>query len=221
LLAGNVQYVAADNAYLWARAGAINADERVRMTELAVKRNPYNDIYRAEVGLAYSDAAIARLAGQLGDPNTSVEDARALFLKSEQSLLDTIAFVPPEYDNYVFLSNLYNTMAEYFDRAYLAKAIEIARKGTEVEPYGPAVRAELARALAESGKVDEAIKEAAYAVKLDPGYAQGALLLSDIYEKQGELQKALEVLKGVEAFKPGQTGVAEAIRRIETSLTAQ
>ena len=165
--------------------------ERVKMTELAVKRNPYNDIYRAEVGLAYSDAAVARLAGQLGDPNTSVDDAKAQFLKAEQSFLDTIEFAPAEYDNYVFLANLYNTMSEYFDPSYSAKAIDIARRGVEVEPYGPAVRAELARALAVSGRAEEAIREASYALEARSGLRRGrAAALGDLREERAVGQGA-------------------------------
>ena len=90
-----------------------------------------------------------------------------------------------------------------------------------VEPYGPAVRVELARALAATGRLEEAVSEAEYAAELDPANAGASLLLAELYQQTGDLEKALAALKRTEAVKSGQTGVAEEIRRIETSLSAR
>ncbi|HSK48035.1 MAG TPA: O-antigen ligase family protein [Coriobacteriia bacterium] len=221
LFVGNVVYVMADNAYLNARVGGLSAQERVDMAERAVKLNPFNDIYRAEVGLAYEDYAIAILAGQAGNPATAQQDSFRLFQKAEESFKETIAFVPPEYDNYVFLANLYNSMGQYYDPSYFTNAAEIARQGTEVEPFGPAVRVEYARALANTGQTDEAAKQLEIAIELDPAYAGAGLLLAEIYESQDKLQEAVDVLKAIEARKAGQSGVAERIQALEASLTAE
>jgi len=221
LFIGNVRYVSADYHYLLARVGGLSPDQRVAETQKAVALNPFNDIYRAEVGLAYSDWAIARLSGQAGDPSTAQQEAFELLQKAEQAHLATIEFVPPEYDNYVFLANLYNTMAEYYDPTYYGRAIGIARRGIDVEPFGPAVRVEYARALLSTEKRAEAIEQLEYSLELDPGYAAAGLLLARAYEEQGDLEKALEMLKAIEARRPGQTGIPETIQRLEASITAQ
>ena len=121
----------------------------------------------------------------------------------------------------MFLSNLYNTMGQaYGDVSYYGKAIDIAKKGIEVEPFGPAIRLEYARALANTGKTDEAVKELEYAMSLDSAFASGGLLLSQIYVSRGDNQAALELLKSIDARKPDQPGIAEQIQTIEASINA-
>lgn len=219
LFVGNAVYIVADHYYLKARLGASDPVGRIENAKRAVSLNPFNDIYRAEVGLAYIDRGYALLSDASTNPDAEAA-AYKTFQQAEQSLKETIAFVPPEYDNYVFLANLYNTMGQYFDSAYHDDAIEIALRGIEVEHYGPAIRVEYARALASKGNVDEARSQLEFAVALDPAYGQGALILADLYEASGDSEKALEVLRTAEAWKPGQNGVAEQIEALETSLTA-
>jgi putative inorganic carbon (HCO3(-)) transporter len=217
LLFGNVMYVAADRQYLMTRVGGLSPEDRVAAAERAVELNPYNDIYRAEVGLAWVDRAYAFLSVQ--DDEAAVQSALAMMQTAEQSFLETIEFVPAEYDNYVFLSNLYNTMAAYFDPAYYEKAAGIARSGIEVEEFGPAIRLEYARALLGLSNEDKAADELEFALELDPGFASGALLLAEIRENQGRPEEALELLRRTEAARPTQAGVAEAIAALEATLT--
>lgn len=218
-------YISADRSYLTGRISS--GQVRVDNAEKAVRLNPWNDIYRAEIGLAYMDLFIQNIneafqAQQVGeDTSEPVARARDAFLKAEASLKNTIEFVSWEYDNYVFLSSLYNLGGEYLDPTYYAQAEQTAAKGIEVEPFGPAIRLQRARALDKLGNADEAIKEAAYAVEMDPAFAEGALFLSRMYEQKGDLQKALEVVKALEAYRPGQTGVAERIASLEASLSVQ
>ncbi|MCL2503930.1 MAG: O-antigen ligase family protein [Coriobacteriia bacterium] len=217
----NIVYVVADRAYLQARVGAPSHELRIQKAELAVRLNPYNDIYRTEIGLANANAALALLNEGAEDPDHDVPDPKELFAQAEAAFLETIDFVPPEYDNYVFLSNLYNTIGQaYGDASYYGKAIDIAKKGIEVEPFGPAVRLEYARALANTGKTDEAVKELEYAMSLDSAFASGGLLLSQIYVSRGDNQAALELLKSIDARKPDQPGIAEQIQTIEASINA-
>jgi len=219
-------YMAADHAYLLSRV-ALQGPARTESAIKAMRLNPYNDMYRAEIGLAYTDEIIDNLnaasqAQQQGqDPMPYQQAAAEKIALAEAAFLSTIKFVPWEYDNYVFLANLYNLAGQTVDPSYYEKAVEIARRGVEVERYGPAIRTQLARALISTGKTDEAVKELEYAVKMDPVYAEGGLLLAQLYEQDGRLNEAIALLKGIDAQKPGQTGVAETIRRLEASATAQ
>jgi putative inorganic carbon (HCO3(-)) transporter len=142
LIAGSTVYITADNHYLKARVFA-RGENRVAEARRAIELNPYNDMYRAELALAYVDnavQAVTQLASSQGaDPN-ALAVAQNQFALAEAELKDVIEFVPWEYDNYVFIANLYNLGADYLDAGYVDDAVEWARKGVEVEEYGPPVR---------------------------------------------------------------------------------
>ena len=219
-----VVLIQADNAYLLARV-VLQGPERTASAIRAAKLNPYSDSYRAEVGLAYTDELLANVNAaqqaqtQGQDPATYVAAAKDKLGLAERSLLNTIRFVEPEYDNYVFLANLYNLAGQMFDARFYTDAIKWAKQGTVVEPYGPAIRVQLARALVSTGKNADAIKELEYAVKMDPTYAEAALMLAEQYQKRGRSADAIRVLKTTETLKPAQAGVAEQLARLEASAT--
>lgn len=215
-------FISADRAYLMARVASQGA-QRTAYAEKAVRLNPWNDIYRAEVGLALIDETIGWVnqASQApADQQQQVfESMRASYSRAESSLLETIEFVPWEYDNYVFISNLYTLGGQFIDPSHYERAVAWARKGVEVEPYGPAIRFQLARALAETGKVEEAIKEAKFAHEMDTAYTDAALLLAGLYEQAGRPEEAAKALKETLARVPDAPGLKEALSRLESSST--
>jgi O-antigen ligase len=218
--------IQADNAYLNARI-ALRGAERTASAMRAVKLNPFNDMYRAEVGLALTDETLDYI-NQAQQAQQSQQDPQALILQAQQkfnaaeaSLRETIAFVPPEYDNYVFLANLYNMGAQVFSQPqFYVKADEAAKQGILVERFGPAIRVQRARALLGQNKQPEAIKELETAFGMDNAYTEAALLLSQLYEQAGRSGQALIVLKRTEAVKSGQAGIAEAITRLESAAAS-
>lgn len=211
--------MAADRAYLMSRIGT-QGSERTAYAQQAVQLNPWNDMYRAEVGLALTDEAIAALNSANTQGGQSAEALRSSFTRAETSLQDTINFVKWEYDNYVFLANLYNLGGQYIDPSYRQKAIDIAEQGTKVEPYGPAVRFQLARALQTIGREDDAVKELITTLNMDPAYGEVSSMLADIYIRRGEPTKALEALKKTYDWSPGTPGIADRIKSLEASLSA-
>jgi len=222
LFIGNIVYIVADNHYLQARV--VKQDmERVREVERAIALNPFNDMYRAELGLAYTDLAVGYVAQLQAGNNTATsrKQAELLFSKAEDAYLSVIDFVPWEYDNYVFITNTYNLGAEYLDPKYTADAIEWGEKGVEVEPYGPAIRFQLSRALVRDGRLDEAREHMELALELDPKYTDGMVLLADIYRQQGELELALEWYNRALARSSDLAGIEERVQAIEASLAAQ
>jgi len=222
LLIGNVVYVVADNHYLRARVIAQGA-ERVDHVQQAIRLNPYNDMYRAELGLAYTDIAVDYVTQMQsgGDPNTLRPQAELMFSNAEDAFIDVIEFVPWEYDNYVFIANLYNFGAEYLDPAYRADAIEWAEKGVEVEPFGPAIRYQLSRALVGEGRLDEAQEHMEAAVEMDPRYDDGLVLLADIYVSQGDLEAAKVTYERALEQGTNLPGVEQRLEAVEASLAAQ
>jgi putative inorganic carbon (HCO3(-)) transporter len=229
LIAVGISYqfviIAADQAYLTARIGAAGA-ARTAAARKAVQLNPFNDMYRAEVGLALTDevfdafstAQSAQAQGQ--DPGQAMAGVQMKFQQAEAALLETIAFVPNEYDNYVFLSNLYNVAGQMINPSYYEKAVAIADKGVLIENYGPALRVQRARALVALNRNEEALKDAEFAVKMDPNYNEATLLLSNIYKSLGRRDDALKVLVTFNGtYKPGQPEIESAIAALEASAS--
>ena len=215
--------VAADNAYMVAHHSSGPA--RTEAARRAARLNPLNGAYRAEVGLAYTDEvrdyyAAANEAQQAGRDTSGYANAiRGSFTSAEAAFEDTRAFIPDEFDYYIWYADLDMLGGEVMDERYYDEAIRVAREGIELEPHDPPIRALLARALLITGGMDEGIEELEYCLQLNPTYADAALLLAQAYERTGRRDEALAVLKTVETLAPGQPGVAEEIQRLESELT--
>jgi Tfp pilus assembly protein PilF len=191
-----------------------------------VRLNPFDGMYRVQVGLAYEGEVKAFLAAgstaqQQGQDTTPYANAlRDRFARAEAAFKDALRFTPDEYDYYVALADLYNLGGQIIDKRFYTGAVEVARKGIGVERYGPAIRVQLARALFATGQTAEAVRQLEYSLEMDPAYGGAALPLAQAYWKAGNKAEALAVLKTADALLPGQPGIAEAIAAIEASATA-
>jgi hypothetical protein len=216
--------MAADRQYLLARV-VYQGEQRTAAAIKARQLNPFNDMYRAEVGLAYTDETIAAYhailqAQQAGQPTTQFKGlVQQKFDLAQAAFVDTIRFVPDEYDNYVFITNLYGIGGQLLGKAYYDDAVVWAKKGIEIEPFGPAVRVQMARALTAQGKYSEALAQLETAWRMDKTYGEAAQLLATEYERAGRIKDAIEVLKTTEAMVPGQAGVAPLLQKLEASAT--
>jgi len=212
--------LAADHSYLVSGTGSAGP-ARAEALRQAVRLNPLNGSYRTELGQAYSSevrgflsaATAAKNAGQ--DVTPYVAEAKTSFAKGVAAFEDAIAFQPDEYDNYVSLGDLYNLGGQALDRNYYTDALAIANRGLQIEPYGTTIRAVLAYALLSTGKTDQGISALEYCMQIDPRGADAALLLAQAYERIGRAADALSLLRSVEKRRPGQAGVAEAIKKLE------
>ena len=195
----------ADHAYLGAFSSTV-ATDRTEAARRAARLNALNGAYRAQVGVAYATEVQGYLraggeAEKAGEDTSPYEAAvRSSFAAAEIAFKDAIAFQPDEYDNYVALANLFNLGGEALDKRFYDSAIAVARQGLEVEPYGTAIRVQLARALLNTGKTAEGIRELEYSVSIDPTGGDAALLLAQVYANQGRPAKALALLKSLEAI---------------------
>jgi tetratricopeptide (TPR) repeat protein len=217
-------YVLADNAYLQAQT-APTLTERTAGALRAVKLNPLNTLYRGNVGLAYLAEVRAYLQAGIQAQQNGADTApyaagfKQRFADAEAAFKDAIAFVPDEYDNYVSLADLYNVGGASLRKDLYQKAIAIAEKGLKIEPFGTAIRVQLAQSLLGTGSTGEAVKTLEYTMRIDPRGGNAALLLAQVYQQQGKTAEALAVLKAVDALAPGQPGVAEAIQQLEAGAT--
>lgn len=226
LSVGNIVYIRADNHYLKARVYS-QGNERLAEIEKAISLNPYNDMYRTELGVAHVDITVslvtqARETAAQGQDVTAIsQQALGSFTRAEAALKEAIAFVPWEYDNYVFLANLYNLGADFLDPAYGEDAIAISERGVEVEEYGPAIRFQLARALQRAGRTDEALEHIEFAIETDPRYVDAVLLSAELYKEVGEIEKAREAYERVLAARPTYPGVQAQLDALESSVATQ
>jgi len=216
---GNVRYIMADSYYLRGRV-VDQGQARIDSIQKAIELNPYNDMYRAERGLAWQDMFIQSITQGAANDSAAREQAMVYFENAEQSMLQTIDFVPMEYDNYVFLANLYNQAGYYFDASYVTQAIEIAKKGAEVEPFGPAIKVQLAFSYTNLGQYDAAIVEAKRAMELDPNYIEAYSALGDAYRLSGRLSEAKQVYETVLDKVPARSDIQQALAAVEASLAA-
>jgi len=176
--------------------------------------------------LAYRDLVISNLnAGQQAqaagqDPSQYIEAGTTAFDQSVAAIEDTIKFVPWEYDNYVFLASLNNIGGQAIDVKYYQAARDAGLRGVAVEPFGPAIRVELARAYQGLGDLDNALTQASTAAKMDPGFTDAWLLYSSVLEAKGDKTQAIAVLKQFQKANPTDASVASALARLEPSSTA-
>ena len=221
----NVVYVVADHYYLQSNFDRSAGDGGVGAAKLAITLNPYNDMYRTQLGQAYQEqmssylSAARQAQADKQDPTAPFDQAKLSFQLSEQSMKDAIAFVPTEYDNYNFLASLYNQAGVYFDAKYYQSAWTIAQQGMAVEPYGPAVRVQGAIALASMGKYDEAIALATKASAMDPVYTEPYTMLGDLYRQKGKWTEAAKWYRKANAVQPGQL-TQSALDAVEASASA-
>jgi O-antigen ligase len=223
-----VVYMQADYDYLVAMV-ASQGQPRVDATLAAVRLNPYNDMYRAEVGLAYRDMMLqhlneaqqAQTAGQ--SPAAGLQAAAASYAQSVASLEDTIKFVPWEYDNYVFLASLHNLAGQALDPKYYAAAKQVAQDGMAVEPFGPAILVEYARANQATGDLPTATDAAGRAAQMDPGFSDAWVLWSNLLNQGGNKAQAIDVLKQFLARTPPGTApdasVSQSLSQLEAAPT--
>ena len=218
-------FMAADWQYLQANA-VLSGPAATQAAIKAAQLNPWNDMYSAEIGMSYRNEFIdvinaayqARQAGQ--ESAQSFTQAQEKFKQSADALQVTIKMVPDEYDNYVFLSSLYNIGGSALDTTYYADAADWAQKGMAIEPFGPAIRVQFAHALVGQGKVAEGIKQLEIAYAMDHAYTEAGEALAAQYKDAGRLADAIAVLKQLQAANPGDTTVAPLLTQYEASSTA-
>jgi len=217
----NVRFIVADNVYLQGRMIDQGYD-RVETIERAISLNPYNDMYRLELGVAWQDImrATARAYAESVDAGTPDEQARAAAQASLQSAAlayeEMMAYEPEEYDTYVFYASLYNEAGTYLDPAYFTHAIEVARAGIEVEEYGPAVRFQLASAALSLGDYELAIEHLEFATGLDPRFLAAYARLGDAYRVAGRVADARAAYEYVLEREPGNAAANSGLEAIET-----
>ncbi|NTU70767.1 MAG: hypothetical protein HGB10_02960 [Coriobacteriia bacterium] len=223
-IGNQIVFMQADRAYLMAMIGT-QGQARVDAAQTAARLNPFNDMYKAEIGVAHRDMIIeylnaaqtAQTNGQ--DPTPQLTKAFETYQLAVQALQDTIDFVPWEYDNYVFLTSVHNIAGQTLNPKYYEDAITVGLMGVEVEEFGPALRMELSRAYDGAKQLDKAIEQAKIAAEMDPAYIDAWIFLSSLYESKDDPAAAIDVLKRAQVRAPDNASIQSALDRLEASAT--
>lgn len=218
----NVRYTAADTHYLAGRV-LTTGTERVAEIERAIELNPYNEMYRLELGTAWRDLfqssarSYAQSVTSGGADATLRDQTLALYSRAESAYEDVIDYVPQEYDTYVFLANLHNEAATYIDPAYAERAVDVAKRGIVVEEFGPAIRVQLAMSYLLLQRPADAIEALEFATSLDPNYNQAYIILSEAYRREGRIDDARAALAHVLDRYPGNAEAQQALDALGAS----
>jgi tetratricopeptide (TPR) repeat protein len=223
----NFVWISADNYYLRSQFADNMGGNPIELAKTAIALNPWNDMYQTQLAQAYQQQMI----GWLTDANTkaqandqtgaqaSNEKARQLYALAEQSYLDVIAFVPTEYDNYVFLSALYNQGGQYFgDTTLLQKSIAIADRGIADEPFGPAIRLQKAVAYWSLNELPKTIEVLKGTVDLDPNYIEPRLLYAEAFRATGDFAAARTQYKIILQKDPTNAQALSSLQAVEASM---
>ncbi|HEY5548651.1 MAG TPA: O-antigen ligase family protein [Coriobacteriia bacterium] len=222
---GNVTFVVADNYFLRGQFPQ-TGENASALLKTAIALDPFNDMYRSMLGQSYQNQALAWLnqaqseqtAGT--DPSASRQQAQLSLNEAIASYKDTISIVPTEYDNYLFLSGLYNQAGAYIDLSYFKQAVEWADRGIAVEPFGPGIRMQKALAQASQGDTVAAAKTLDAAVDMDPNYAEIHALYAQVLAQAGRTQDAIAQYKALLAIDASNATYAAALKSLEGTAGA-
>lgn len=202
-------------------SSSVDINVRLQEAQAAARLNPLSYRYRGEVGLVraqqYLIAAEQTAAAQAQgiDSSGALQLEREAFALAQTELLDLIEFAPQLPENYVFLATVYNEAAKRVDPALSQKAIEVAERGIAVDPYGPLLRIELAKALAATGQSARAIEVLESAIALDPAFSGPVVALADLYVRLGRSSEAIALLEDAQRRMPADAAIAGALQRAQ------
>ncbi len=216
----NVSLIASDYRYL---KGNQNPDPAAGVVDLdaAIRLNPFQPDYYRTLGSVHG-RLMEQLLGTSGGAVTDL--VRSEFQKAEDALVRATKMTPTDYAPYVSLAEFYNRASYFVDIVLAEKGREAAAAAVKYRPAGPAGLYQLALANMQLGDYESALEAALRANTLLPSYAETQLLLGQLYQKTGELERARdEYAKGLELLQPTDSryqAAQEALASVEASLAA-
>lgn len=185
----------------------------------AVNLEPYNPTYREDLGMAYYaqnryDEAISEMRKAATLDSTNIDYHKALGIMYEES--EQLELAEKQFQK-VIQMNPRDAMAQgmlgrvYAKQGLLSMAIYQYQKALKLNPDSHLFHVYLGKALSQQGRMGEAVQAFKRAIELAPGGAdaRGSRImgkayadLGRVYLEQGELRKAMDVLKSAEENNP-------------------
>ncbi|MDO5044773.1 MAG: O-antigen ligase family protein [Coriobacteriia bacterium] len=187
---------------------------KVNLITDAITLNPYNDYYRSQAAFTQYGCFLDTLGeynklvieeGRASAEKSSLfDDLQESKVLSEQMLLYAHQKTPYEFDNFVFLTSFYNTIAKegVQDSADSAqKALTVAEQGVSLVPNGVALLMQYAIALEVNGRQDQALEIAKRAADLDTDYKPAWKKLKNISDTAGDKKMAAYAQKNLDRLE--------------------
>jgi len=182
-----VLFVLADTRAAAAANAALEPDRRVAAADSAIALNPLSPEYHEVRARAYGDRMIVR-AESGADGSDDFEEALGAMRRA----------VDAEPENPFRRNTLVSLLllgSEYVDESLADEALSVAEDSALATPYQLSSHYWYARALVSAGRLEDAVGVLEDVLALRPGYADAAVLLSDLYLQQGEESLARHVLE--------------------------
>lgn len=220
VLVGDGSLVMADHYYLRSKI-LPDGGTALKEAQRAVRLNPMIPDYRAQVSIVngdiasgwFNEAAAAKSAGQ--DPSQALQTAQIFFNQATETGQEAVRFVPAEFDNYVYLSQLYSSAAGYLGPQYYEEGAAWAEKGLLVEPNGLPAMYFAGFAYANLGRTGQAVPLLERAASMDPAYLAPRLLLGDMYAKDGNVEQARKWYEEATRADPTDQRAREKLAALE------
>jgi tetratricopeptide (TPR) repeat protein len=160
------------------------------------------DIYN----IARIDLALFELDKIIADSTLNQEEATAKFSQVLQSITalsqQVIAYDIKSYSNYLYILNVYKSLASVGVKDAAPQAIQIIDQISTFVPYNPTLSLQKAQVYVVLKDFDKAVEFAQEALELKPNYVQAAFLLSQIQAEKGEINEAIASIKSIIVQNP-------------------
>ncbi len=149
-----------------------------------------------------------------------MNQAGGAYEQSVNSLIDTINFVPWEYDNYVFLPASTTSLVRPSTRSTTTQRSRSASRASGLRSSARPYESSLRVPTTARATTPKAIEQAKIAADMDPNYTDAWLFLSSLHEGAGDTAGALAILQRYETIRaPEHESILSAIKRLESSAT--
>jgi hypothetical protein len=183
-------------------AGIASWEEATGEFERAIRLNPANDRYKAELGLMYFTWSQA------------MENNRGLFDQAIHYVNEAKRSSPLMVDHYHILAFMFRHMGRTVDPKFLESAKNELEAALSLEPNSPRERTMLASVYLEQGKTEQALAELRRAGAVKPNYPPLYLYLGSAYRARGELGKARDAYETALGIDPDYQEARDALAEL-------
>lgn len=176
-------------------------NQAAREFEVAVKLNPWEDIYRGELGLNYFKWA------EKDSRNERLLEVAAFHLERAKRIS------PLMLDHYLILGNLYRFGGMWFGEKYYISAEKNLKEAIKISPNAPGAHYLLGFVYLLEGKEKIADYELSKAKSISPNYEPIYYNLGEYFEERGEIEQAKEMYR--RAIKQDDKRAREALEKLE------
>jgi len=191
-------------------------DKAGKAFENAIRLEPTNPVHVVDYARVYLAVADRARAAQDSKEEKAIafakEQEQKLLRTAESTLLHAIQLKP----NYLVAH--YYLAATYDREGKTQEAIQRLKALSNAKPQDIGLGFQLAQLHMRAKQLPAARVELERLIKIDPKYANALWFLASIYEEEGDLPKAIELIKKVEVLNPSNQMVKDRLAALDAGL---